>query len=243
LSIPAAIPTSVHLPHNPNELSTIAEGSNDSLATPEEETEEDPEGAPEGDPQELPEGEGAGNNEPTDEPDDAAWDDNAWNDEPQQPNSPTRRTRAGRRVGRGNPRYIEQYMTTIVAYESITEPIDSNSWLDDPLEAYAASADPDVMYLDEAMKQPDHKQFKDAMTKEITDHIEKEFWSLFPKANLAANTKIIPMVWAMRQKRRIATREIYKWKAILNVDGSKNRRTTQAKRTHLWQRGRKSDYV
>jgi hypothetical protein len=94
--------------------------------------------------------------------------------------------------------------------------------LDDPLEAYAASVDPDVMYLHEAMKQPDRKQFKDAMTNEITDHTEKAFWSLFPKENLAANTKIIPMVWAMRRKRRIATGEIYKWKARLNVDdGSK----------------------
>jgi hypothetical protein len=31
----------------------------------------------------------------------------------------------------------------------------------------------------------------------------------------------MPSVWAMKRKRRIATREVYKWKARLNVDGSK----------------------
>jgi Reverse transcriptase (RNA-dependent DNA polymerase) len=33
--------------------------------------------------------------------------------------------------------------------------------------------------------------------------------------------KVLPTVWAMRRKRRLATGEIYKWKARLNVDGSK----------------------
>ena len=32
---------------------------------------------------------------------------------------------------------------------------------------------------------------------------------------------ILPSVWAMKRKRKIATREVYKWKARLNVDGSK----------------------
>ena len=32
--------------------------------------------------------------------------------------------------------------------------------------------------------------------------------------------KIMPSVWSMKRKRKIATREIYKWKARLNIDGS-----------------------
>ena len=32
---------------------------------------------------------------------------------------------------------------------------------------------------------------------------------------------MLPEVWVMRCKRRIATREVYKWKARLNLDGSK----------------------
>ena len=34
-------------------------------------------------------------------------------------------------------------------------------------------------------------------------------------------TKVLPAVWAMKRKRRITTREIYKWKARLNVHGGK----------------------
>ena len=112
-------------------------------------------------------------------------------------------------------------MATMVAFEAITEPMENDSWLDDPLEAYAASADPDVMYLHEALKQPDRQEFKEAMEKEITDHVRKEFWSIFPKARVPEGHDVIPMVWAMRRKRRIATGEVYKWKARLNVDGSK----------------------
>ena len=38
------------------------------------------------------------------------------------------------------------------------------------------------------------------------------------------------MVWSMKRKRRIATREIYKWKARLNVHGGK-----QEKGVHFWE--------
>ena len=41
----------------------------------------------------------------------------------------------------------------------------------DPI-AFAASADPDIMYLHEAMKQPDKKEFVQAMVDEVTTHTE-----------------------------------------------------------------------
>ena len=37
--------------------------------------------------------------------------------------------------------------------------------------AYMVSANPDIMYLHEAMKAPDRDQFKRAMDKELQDHI------------------------------------------------------------------------
>ena len=37
--------------------------------------------------------------------------------------------------------------------------------------AYMASANPDIMYLHEAMKAPDRDQFKRAMDEELQDHI------------------------------------------------------------------------
>lgn len=107
-----------------------------------------------------------------------------------------------------------------VAYETIKE------WADiegeqHPMLAYAASADPDTMYYHEAMREPDRAEFIKAMSKEVKSHTENGVWELVPRSSVPAGTKILPAVWAMKRKRRIATREIYKWKARLNIDGSK----------------------
>ena len=90
----------------------------------------------------------------------------------------------------------------------------------DPI-AFAASADPDVMYLHEAMRQPDRKEFVQAMIDEVTTHTERGHWKIIPRSEVPAETKVLPAVWAMRRKRRIISREVYKWKARLNVHGGK----------------------
>jgi hypothetical protein len=87
--------------------------------------------------------------------------------------------------------------------------------------AYAASADPDTMYYHEAMREPDSAEFIKAMKKEVKSHTENEVWELVPKSSVPPGTKVLPAVWAMKRKRRIATKEVYKWKARLNIDGSK----------------------
>ena len=90
----------------------------------------------------------------------------------------------------------------------------------DPI-AFATSSDPDVMYLHEAMKQPDRKQFVQAMIDEVTTHTNRGHWKIIPISQVPRGTKILPAVWAMRRKRKILTREVYKWKARLNVHGGK----------------------
>jgi hypothetical protein len=94
--------------------------------------------------------------------------------------------------------------------------------LEDPI-AYAlkASNDPDTMYMHEAMRQPDAKQFKEAMVKEVHDHDSRKHWRVVEKKDIPAGTIILPAVWSMKRKRRITTREIYKWKARLNLGGHK----------------------
>jgi hypothetical protein len=59
------------------------------------------------------------------------------------------------------------------------------------------------------------------MGKEVQSHTENEVWELVPRPSVPPGTKILPAVLAMKRKRRIATREVYKWKARLNIDGSK----------------------
>jgi hypothetical protein len=100
----------------------------------------------------------------------------------------------------------------------------------DPI-ALAASSDPDIMYLHEAMKQPDRKQFVQAMIDKVTTHTTGGHWKIIPISHIPEGTKILPEVWAMRRKpRKILTQEVYKWKAQLNVHGG-----TQTHGIDLWE--------
>lgn len=72
----------------------------------------------------------------------------------------------------------------------------------DPI-AFAASSDPDIMYLHEALKQPDREQFIQAMVDKVTTHAERGHWKLIPISEVPKGTKILPAVWAMRRKKKI----------------------------------------
>jgi hypothetical protein len=41
-------------------------------------------------------------------------------------------------------------------------------------------SDPDTMHLEDALKQPDRKEFIKAMHKELNDHIERKHWKVVP---------------------------------------------------------------
>ena len=85
--------------------------------------------------------------------------------------------------------------------------------------AFAASVDPDIMYYHQAMKEPDHEQFRRSVLKEIHNHETNQHLEVIPAQNIPPNTKVLDMVWTMRRKRRIDTRQVYKWKARHNVHG------------------------
>ena len=53
----------------------------------------------------------------------------------------------------------------------------------------------------------------------VNAHIEGNHWELIKNEDVPEGTKIIDSVWAMRWKRDIKTREIYKHKARLNLQG------------------------
>ncbi len=86
--------------------------------------------------------------------------------------------------------------------------------------AMASSTDPDIMCYHEAMRQPDAPQFTEAAIKEYQDILDKGVLKLVNKSDIPSGTKVFKAVWAMRRKRRIMSREVYKWKARLNFDGS-----------------------
>ena len=59
------------------------------------------------------------------------------------------------------------------------------------------------------------------MAKEIASHDNNEHWKIVRKSEVPEGTPVLPSVWAFRRKRRIATNEVYKWKARINVHGGK----------------------
>jgi Reverse transcriptase (RNA-dependent DNA polymerase) len=89
--------------------------------------------------------------------------------------------------------------------------------------AFVASSNPDIMYLDEAMKQPDKLQFQRAMIEEVQSQTDNDNWEVVSRTKVPVGTKVLPAVWAMQRKRRIATQEVYKWKARLNLHGGKQK--------------------
>jgi hypothetical protein len=66
------------------------------------------------------------------------------------------------------------------------------------------------MYLDEAMRAPDNKQFCEAMSDEVKSHVKWRHWVIMLRSQLPEGTQVLPAVWAFRRKRHIDTQEVYK---------------------------------
>jgi hypothetical protein len=119
--------------------------------------------------------------------------------------------------------------------------------LDDPISlAFKATGDPDTMYMNEALKQPDAHEFRKAMVKEVVDHTNNKHWEVMEKTDLSTGFKLLPAVWAMRRKRQIVTQEVDKWKSRLNLGGhvircSPEFTTCREKRMRLRCHGRQFD--
>ena len=90
-----------------------------------------------------------------------------------------------------------------------------------PLMEYKATSDPDSMYLHEAMQQEDKAEFLKAMVEEVRDQTDNGYFSIIKINQVPKGSTILPCVWQMKRKRHIMTRKIKRWKARLNVDGSR----------------------
>lgn len=121
--------------------------------------------------------------------------------------------------------YRTGLMQTMHQQELLSAPGDAH-----PLAFAASLADVDTMYLHEAMQQPDRDKFVTAMTKEIADHTQRKHWTVVPRASVPDGHKVLRAVWSMKRKRKMATGEIYRWKARLCVDGS-----NQEKGVNYWE--------
>ena len=125
------------------------------------------------------------------------------------------------RANRGKSRYDREGIWATIAVANKAIPSTSDTHTD--ITAMAASADPDTMYFHQAMQQPDREKFIEAAQKEIASHSARN-WEVVHKSTVPQGVQILPAVWSMKRKRRIKTREVYKWKARLNIDGSKQKK-------------------
>lgn len=80
------------------------------------------------------------------------------------------------------------------------------------------------MDLHEAMRQPNKRQFLQAMQEEVDTHMKNEHFVIVKRVDIPPGTKVLVSVWSRKRKRRIITREVYKWKARLNVHGGSKRK-------------------
>ncbi len=63
-----------------------------------------------------------------------------------------------------------------------------------PLMAFKATSDPDTMYLHDAMKEPDKKEFLVAMQKEVTDQAGNGNFSITHWSQVPKKATILPTV-------------------------------------------------
>lgn len=134
----------------------------------------------------------------------------------------TQHTRSGRAI-RPPQRYGMVAWELLIDQESEESPTAQEQFrlqhqLDDPI-AFAASNDPDVLYYHQAMQASDRREFQKAVEQEIAGHVKGKHWVEIPLSEVPPGTRILDSVWAMRRKRKLDTREVYKWKARLNVHG------------------------
>jgi len=134
--------------------------------------------------------------------------------------------------------WIEAFATEIesnrqhdIPYEIFTMPnVKSQEEMEHPLFASKAKSDPDTMYLHEALRQPDWKEFVKAMDKELQYQLDHGNFTIVHKSTFPEGATVLPTVWVMHQKWKQDTGEIYKYKGWLNVYGSK-----QEKGVNYWE--------
>ena len=76
---------------------------------------------------------------------------------------------------------------------------------EDPLQAFKATTNPDIMYYHEAMREEDRKEFILAMEKEMDQNFSDNNFEVVPRSSIPNDATVLPSVWQLRRKRHIKT--------------------------------------
>jgi hypothetical protein len=92
---------------------------------------------------------------------------------------------------------LEQQQQGIVALLAVPWEVyhDDSYKIQDEMEnpmAFVASTNPNIMYLDEAMRQPDKAQSQQAMIKEVETDTENGHWKIISRNDVPEGTPILP---------------------------------------------------
>ncbi len=79
----------------------------------------------------------------------------------------------------------------------------------------------DILYLQQALRQHDAKEFVQAVVKEVNGHVDCKNWSLKTRSKVPEDVQIVPSVWSMRCKCDLTTNKIKSHKARLNLHSGK----------------------
>jgi hypothetical protein len=87
--------------------------------------------------------------------------------------------------------------------------------------AFHAEVMGDILYLQQALRQPDAKEFVQAVIKEVNGHVDCNNWTLKKRSKVPEDVQILPSVWSMQRKHDLTTNKIKSHKARLNLHGGK----------------------
>ncbi len=87
--------------------------------------------------------------------------------------------------------------------------------------AFHAEMMGDMMYLQQALKQPDAKEFVQVVIKEVNGHVESNNWTLQKQSNVPEDVQIVPSVWSLQRKSDLTANKVKSHKARLNLHGRK----------------------
>lgn len=138
----------------------------------------------------------------------------AANVPPSQPkNLPSATTRIGREIHPPNRLIADEVFSSRALLPAEGDVLD--------VLAMKATADPDTLYHHQAMREPDAAEFKKAMTQEVDGQLNRGVLRLRKRSTVPSTKTVLPSVWQMRRKRDIQSGDIKKYKARLNLDGSR----------------------
>jgi hypothetical protein len=63
--------------------------------------------------------------------------------------------------------------------------------------AFHAEMMGDIIYLQQALKQADVKEFVQAVIKEVNRHVDSKNWMLQKQSNVPEDVQIVPSVWSL----------------------------------------------